>query len=77
LTGAEEIQPAFTKTLATPAQEPTRGTPFAEGIARPYEQIEWKGKAIEHYVTFLDLWKRADPGFPEIGEARESLKALR
>jgi len=60
LTGAVEVQPAFTKTLATPVEEPTRGTLFAEGIARLYEQTDRKGKAIEHYEKFLDLWKGAE-----------------
>ncbi len=40
LTGAVEVQPAFTKTLATPVEEPTRGTLFADR----YEIIEELGK---------------------------------
>jgi len=41
-----------------------------------YEQKGWKGKAIESYGKFLDLWKDADRGIPEIEDARLRLMAL-
>jgi len=37
----------------------------------------WKGKAIEHYEKFLSIWKDADPGIPEVEDARKSLAGLR
>jgi tetratricopeptide (TPR) repeat protein len=40
-------------------------------------QIGWRGKAIEHYAKFLDLWKDADPGIPEIEDAKNRLASLK
>jgi len=45
-------------------------------LGKIYEEKGWKGKAIEHYEKFLDLWKDADPGIPEIEDAKEKLVAL-
>lgn len=45
-------------------------------LGRIYEQKGWKGKAIESYRKFLDLWKEADPAIPEIKDARLRLIAL-
>jgi hypothetical protein len=42
-----------------------------------YEQKGWKGKAIEHYEKFLDLWKEANPGIAEVDDARERLARLK
>jgi len=45
-------------------------------LAKLYEQKGWPGKAIEHYEKFLDLWKDADPGIPEVADAKKRLSAL-
>jgi len=41
------------------------------------EQKGWPGKAIEHYEKFLDLWRDADPGFPEVEDAKKRLDGLK
>jgi len=35
-----------------------------------------KAKAIEHYEKFLDLWKNADSGIPEVEDTTNRLAAL-
>jgi len=42
-----------------------------------YEKSGWNKKAIEQYEEFLDIWKNADPGIPEVTDAKERLKKLK
>ena len=42
-----------------------------------YEKSGWKAKAIEQYEEFLDIWKDADPGIPEVQDAKERVKKLK
>jgi len=46
-------------------------------LGKIFENKGWKGKAIEHYQKFLDLWKDADPGIPEVEDAKKRLDALK
>ena len=40
-----------------------------------HEQKGWKGKAIEHYEKFLDIWKDAGPGIAE--DVRKKVDGLK
>jgi len=46
-------------------------------LALAYEKSGWNKKAIEKYEEFLDIWKNADPGIPEVTDAKERLKKLK
>ncbi|HSA96234.1 MAG TPA: LuxR C-terminal-related transcriptional regulator [Acidobacteriota bacterium] len=46
------------------------------GLARVRERLGSADRAVEGYRLFLTLWKDADPGRPEVTEARARLTAL-
>jgi tetratricopeptide (TPR) repeat protein len=41
-----------------------------------YERSGWAKKASEQYELFLDIWKDADTGIPEVEDARQRLANL-
>ncbi|MFH1221363.1 MAG: FlgO family outer membrane protein [Candidatus Eisenbacteria bacterium] len=46
-------------------------------LGTAYEKSGWTSKAIEQYQEFLETWKDADLGIPEIEDARQRLARLR
>jgi tetratricopeptide (TPR) repeat protein len=45
-------------------------------LARVFEQMGDKEGAARYYREFLDYWQNADPGLPEVDEAKKRLAAL-
>ena len=46
-------------------------------LGKIHEEQGNAAKAIEYYERFLNLWKDADPAFPEVADARERVARLR
>jgi len=45
-------------------------------LGAAYERSGWTAEAIEQYEEFLEIWKDADPGIPEVEDARRRLDGL-
>ncbi len=45
-------------------------------LGKILEELGERKEAIRHYERFLELWKNADPGLPEVDDARARLASL-
>ena len=45
-------------------------------LGEVYEKLGNINKAIEHTEKFLEMWQSADPGLPEVEDAKEALNRL-
>ncbi|MEW5875530.1 MAG: protein kinase [Candidatus Zixiibacteriota bacterium] len=45
-------------------------------LGRAYEESGWTDKAATKYREFLEIWKNADPGIPEVEDAKARLARL-
>jgi len=76
----EKAREEFLKITALTSGRLTFGDIYARSfymLGRIAEQKGEKATALENYRKFLDLWKDADPGIPEVEEARKRLAGLK
>jgi serine/threonine protein kinase/Tfp pilus assembly protein PilF len=76
----ERAEQEYQKILSLTAGRMNEGHIFAKAfynLGKIYEEQRDASKAIEHYEKFLDLWKDADPGLPEVDDARTRLTKLK
>jgi len=61
-------------------QRAVKGIWAAKGhyyLGMAYQELGRDQDAIRKYEEFLDIWKEADPGIPEVEDAKERLEKLR
>jgi len=46
-------------------------------LGKLYQRTENKAAAVAHFENFLGLWKNADPGLPEVEDAKKQLDDLK
>lgn len=76
----DEAQQAYEKLVSMSTGRAWWGDLYARSfymLGKIHEKQGSKSKAKEHYERFLDLWKDADPGIPEVEDARGRLAGLK
>jgi tetratricopeptide (TPR) repeat protein/TolB-like protein len=56
---------------------PIRDVKSRYWLGLAYEESGWDQKAVRQYEEFLEIWRDADPGIPEIEDARQRLARLK
>jgi serine/threonine protein kinase/tetratricopeptide (TPR) repeat protein len=75
----EQAEGQYKEIISLPTGRIEHGDIYAKSfymLGKIYEQKDYKGKAIEHYEEFLDLWKDADSGVAEVNDSMERLAGL-
>jgi len=76
----EQAEEQYKKIISLTSGRIFNGDIYAKSfymLGKIFEQKGWKGKAIEHYEKFLDLWKDADPGIAEVEDAKKRMTGLK
>jgi serine/threonine protein kinase/Flp pilus assembly protein TadD len=76
----DEAQEEFGKIHPLTAGRFEYGDIFAKSyymLGKIFEKREWDQLARQNYQDFLELWRNADPSFPEIEDARSRLASIR
>jgi len=76
----EKARKTYEKIISLTAARLYYGDIYAKsfyGLGKINEQLGNTAKAIEHYQKFLSLWKDADLGIPEVGDAKKRLAELK
>jgi len=71
------LEKALSKFSADRAFNPIESVKAHYVLGMAYEKLGQTAKAIKKYEEFLDIWKNADPGLPEVADARQRLEKLK
>ncbi|NIM57364.1 MAG: protein kinase [Candidatus Aminicenantes bacterium] len=75
----EKAREEYEKITSLTTEKLSYGDIYAKSfymLGKIYEKKGMPKEAIEHYEKFLDLWKDADPGLPEVEDAKKRLASL-
>jgi serine/threonine protein kinase/Tfp pilus assembly protein PilF len=73
----EVLEKALSRYDRYRAQYPTWSVKARYYLAQAYEQLGRTQEAVDQYKEFLEWWRDADPGIPEVEDAKERLEKLR
>jgi len=74
---AQEFERLSNWNILSRARDPLLSSKIPYFLGVCYEKSGWEKRAIEKYEEFLEIWKDADPGIPEVEDAKQRLKTLK